>query len=178
MQYTLAEMKTLYSVSYSGAEIRAYWESCRPAAKARAKVKPQFKVKAQAKVKAGDSGSTGRQPAEPEEVPQFKVKGQAKVKAGDSGSTGRQPAEPEEVLKRLEACKVVPVIKVDDAAHAKPLVSALLAGGIDVAEITFRTACAAAAIHEASAVEGVCVGAGTVLEPQQVDEAVDMGADF
>lgn len=103
-----------------------------------------------------------------------------KEKASTQGkvSTLRKPAPPEDVLQRLRACKVVPVIKLDDASHSAPLVTALKEGGIDVAEITFRTACAAEAIQKASEVAGVCVGAGTVLEPKQVDIAIDGGADF
>lgn len=96
----------------------------------------------------------------------------------DKKSALRKPVSPEDVLQRLRACKVVPVIKLDDASHSVPLVAALKEGGIDVAEITFRTACAAEAIQRASEVEGVCVGAGTVLEAKQVDIAIDGGADF
>jgi len=91
----------------------------------------------------------------------------------------RVPAAAEEVVKRVTACKVVPVIKVDDIADAVPMGQALKAGSVDVLEITFRTACAAEAIREVcKSVEGVCVGAGTVLSPEQVDIAVDGGADF
>lgn len=91
----------------------------------------------------------------------------------------RKPADPEEVLRRVTACKVIPVIKLSDAAHAVPLCNALKEGNIDVAEITFRTACAAEAISSVTKqLEGVCVGAGTVLTPQQVDVAINAGADF
>eukprot|EP00927_Polykrikos_kofoidii_P063046 TRINITY_DN57855_c0_g1_i1.p1 TRINITY_DN57855_c0_g1~~TRINITY_DN57855_c0_g1_i1.p1 ORF type:complete len:288 (-),score=58.18 TRINITY_DN57855_c0_g1_i1:100-963(-) len=110
-----------------------------------------------------------------------KMKPKAKKQAKENNiddAPKRKPADPSEVLTRLEACKIVPVIKLDDADHAAPLASALLEGGIDINEITFRTACAAEAIKKASAVDGVCVGAGTVLEPKQVDLAVDNGADF
>lgn len=96
---------------------------------------------------------------------------------GGAQGTSRKPLTGEEVRACLRG-KVVPVIKVSEADHAIPLVSALLSGGIDIAEITFRTACAAEAIRRASTVAGVCVGAGTVLEPGQVDQAVDAGADF
>lgn len=107
-----------------------------------------------------------------------KAKAKIKVKAKKDLNAGkRKPMDGEEVLKKLSG-KVVPVIKVNDADHSIPLVTALLAGGVDIAEITFRTACAAEAIKRAATVEGVCVGAGTVLQPKQVDEAVDAGADF
>merc|ERR1740138_335714 len=105
-----------------------------------------------------------------------KVKAKAKTKKVRNDGK-RKPLAGDEVLRRLGG-KVVPVIKLNDAEHAIPLVSALLEGGVDIAEITFRTACAAEAIQKASTVPGVCVGAGTVLDPKQVDQAVDAGADF
>jgi len=114
--------------------------------------------------------------AEPK--PKAKAKAKVKAKAKPEKST-RAVASQDDVLKRVGDCKVIPVIKIDDIAHAVPLCKALKEGGIDVAEITFRTECAADAIREVSRqVEGVCVGAGTVLTPQQVDIAVESGADF
>jgi len=110
--------------------------------------------------------------------PKSKVKATPKRSAQKaSASSKRTPATAEEVLARFRG-KVVPVIKVNDPDHAVPLVKALLAGGIDIAEITFRTPCAGEAIRRASEVPGVFVGAGTVLDPKQVDVAVDMGANF
>lgn len=92
----------------------------------------------------------------------------------------RAPALPDKAVERVRNCKVIPVIKIEDAAHGVPLVRALLAGGIDVAEITLRTPCAMDAIGEVARQFGdqVCVGAGTVLEPDQVDLAVNAGSDF
>ncbi len=74
---------------------------------------------------------------------------------------------------------VVPVIALDDAAAALPLADALIAGGLPVAEITFRTAAArdtiaAIARHRPDMI----VGAGTVLDEGQVDAALDAGARF
>lgn len=83
-----------------------------------------------------------------------------------------------ETLDRLTAARLVPVIVLDDAAHARPLAGALVEGGLPVAEVTFRTAAAAAAIGEMAADGRVLVGAGTVLRPEQVDEAVDAGARY
>lgn len=83
-----------------------------------------------------------------------------------------------EILDRLTAARLVPVIVLDDAAHARPLAGALVEGGLPVAEVTFRTAAAAAAIGEMAADGRVLVGAGTVLRPEQVDEAVDAGARY
>lgn len=74
---------------------------------------------------------------------------------------------------------VVPVIAIDDAAAALPLADALIAGGLPVAEITFRTAAARDAIAAMAVYRPeVIVGAGTVLTEAQVDEALAAGARF
>ena len=74
---------------------------------------------------------------------------------------------------------VVPVVVLDDAADAVPTAQALLAGGVDVMEITFRTAAAADSI---TAVAKECpdmhVGAGTVITLEQCKKAVACGAKF
>ena len=74
---------------------------------------------------------------------------------------------------------VVPVIAIDDAAHALPLVDALIAGGLPVVEITLRTpaACDAIAAIARHRTE-VCVGAGTLLSEEQLDAAQAAGAVF
>ena len=74
--------------------------------------------------------------------------------------------------------RIVPVVVLTDAHDAEPLGRALMAGGRPVAEVTFRTAAAADSIRAMSTVEGLIVGAGTVLNPAQVDQAVDAGAQF
>ncbi|MCL2003839.1 MAG: bifunctional 4-hydroxy-2-oxoglutarate aldolase/2-dehydro-3-deoxy-phosphogluconate aldolase [Oscillospiraceae bacterium] len=79
----------------------------------------------------------------------------------------------------LFPCGIVPVIKLSDAAKAPPLAKALLAGGVDVIEITFRTAAAPDAIAAiAKEVPGMTVGAGTVLTLSQLRAAKDAGAAF
>jgi 2-dehydro-3-deoxyphosphogluconate aldolase/(4S)-4-hydroxy-2-oxoglutarate aldolase len=83
-----------------------------------------------------------------------------------------------EVLERLEALRVVPVLTVADVDEAEHACRALLAGGLDVVEITFRTHAAAEAIRRASTIEGLLVGAGTVLSPEQLAAALDAGARF
>lgn len=84
-----------------------------------------------------------------------------------------------EVLTKIQELRVVPVVTIDDAGSAVPLAEALLAGGLPVAEITFRTDAAAAAIRAiATQCPDVLVGAGTVLTPDQADSAVDAGAKF
>lgn len=83
-----------------------------------------------------------------------------------------------EILEQLSAARLVPVVVLDDAASAGGLAGALVEGGLPVAEVTFRTAAAAEAIRVMSADRRMLVGAGTVLTPAQVDEAVDAGARF
>lgn len=84
-----------------------------------------------------------------------------------------------EVLKTIGDLGIVPVVAINDAAHAVPLARALLAGGLPVAEITFRTAAAEDSISRIAAeVPQVLVGAGTVLTPEQVDKAVGAGAKY
>ena len=83
-----------------------------------------------------------------------------------------------EILQRLAAHRLVPVVVIDDAAHADALAQALVDGGLPVAEVTFRTAAAADAIRAIAARGDVLVGAGTVLTPAQVDAAVAAGASY
>ena len=82
-------------------------------------------------------------------------------------------------LDRLAAAGVVPVVVLDNAKDAVPAARALLAGGVDVMEITFRTAAAAGAIRAVS--EGcpeMLVGAGTVVTLDQCRQALECGAKF
>jgi 2-dehydro-3-deoxyphosphogluconate aldolase/(4S)-4-hydroxy-2-oxoglutarate aldolase len=74
---------------------------------------------------------------------------------------------------------VVPVVIVDDAAHAVPMAKALVAGGIRAIEVTLRTPAALDAIRAIAAeVEGAVVGVGTVLDGTQLDAARKAGAHF
>lgn len=84
-----------------------------------------------------------------------------------------------DVLGRLAASGVVPVVVLDNAADAVPTARAMLAGGIDVMEITFRTAAAADSIRAVAAeVPEMLVGAGTVINLEQCKLAVECGAKF
>jgi 2-dehydro-3-deoxyphosphogluconate aldolase/(4S)-4-hydroxy-2-oxoglutarate aldolase len=75
--------------------------------------------------------------------------------------------------------RVVPVVVLDRAEDAVPLAEALCRAGLPVIEVTFRTAAAAGAIALIrKAVPAMTVGAGTLLETMQVDEAVRAGAQF
>ena len=74
---------------------------------------------------------------------------------------------------------VVPVLAIENVDDALPLADALIAGGLPVAEITFRTDAAAEAIRRiAESRPEIHVGAGTLLTPEQVDAAVASGAQF
>ena len=84
-----------------------------------------------------------------------------------------------DVLSRLAAAGVVPVVVLDKAEDAVPTARAMLAGGIDVMEITFRTAAAADSIRAVAAeVPEMLVGAGTVINLDQCKLAVECGAKF
>lgn len=75
--------------------------------------------------------------------------------------------------------RIVPVVKIDDDARATALAETLKRSGITVIEITFRTDAAAEAIRRCrNETEGVVVGAGTVRTKDQVDRAIDAGAEF
>lgn len=75
--------------------------------------------------------------------------------------------------------RVVPVIVLNDPAHAVPLAHALLEGGIDVMEITLRSSAALASIEAvAKAVPQMHLGAGTVTRVAEVQQVIDAGAQF
>ena len=81
--------------------------------------------------------------------------------------------------KIIENCGIIPVVVLDDAANDVPLVKALLAGGINICEITFRTAAAEESIRQiALNVPEMIVGAGTVITKEQLKAATDAGAKF
>lgn len=78
----------------------------------------------------------------------------------------------------MAAAPVIPVLVVDDVAHAQPLAEALVAGGLPVLEVTLRTPAALAVMAEMAKVPGAIVGAGTVLSPADLDAALAAGAQF
>jgi 2-dehydro-3-deoxyphosphogluconate aldolase / (4S)-4-hydroxy-2-oxoglutarate aldolase len=83
--------------------------------------------------------------------------------------------------KALEICRlapVVPVLVIEDLAHARPLAEALVKGGLPALEVTLRTPCALEAIRAMADVEGGVVGAGTLLTPADVKAAKAAGALF
>ena len=82
------------------------------------------------------------------------------------------------IEKIMLAAPVIPVIVIDDLATAKPLAEALVAGGLPALEVTMRTPAALEAIQEMKSVPGAIVGAGTVVNPDQVRQVVDAGVEF
>ncbi len=84
-----------------------------------------------------------------------------------------------EVLDIMRTSPVIPVIAIDDIAHAVPLAKALVAGGIRVLEVTLRTVHGLAAIRAmAEQVPGAIVGVGTLTHPDEFAAARDAGAVF
>lgn len=82
-------------------------------------------------------------------------------------------------LERLAASGIVPVVAIEDANNAVSTAMALLAGGVDVMEITFRTAAAEECIKRVKAgCPDMCVGAGTVINLEQCKNAIDLGCEF
>jgi 2-dehydro-3-deoxyphosphogluconate aldolase/(4S)-4-hydroxy-2-oxoglutarate aldolase len=82
-------------------------------------------------------------------------------------------------MEQISKQRIVPVAVVDDSELAVPLAEALLAGGLSVIEVTFRTASAAQSISRIrSAFPAMLVGAGTLLNRDQLKAAVDAGAQF
>jgi len=83
-----------------------------------------------------------------------------------------------DVLSVLSTSRLVPVVVLDDASVASSLAGALVAGGLPIAEVTFRTAAAQDAIRAMVDRGDILVGAGTVLNATQVDQAVAAGARY
>jgi len=78
----------------------------------------------------------------------------------------------------MRMAPVIPVLVVEDAAHAAPVAEALVKGGLPVLEVTLRTPAALDTIREMTQVEGAVVGAGTVLNPKDLDAALEAGSEF
>ena len=85
----------------------------------------------------------------------------------------------QDIYSKVAACKLIPVIKLNDAEKASPLARALEAGGLPVAEITFRTDAAEQAIKNIKRdFPNVLLGAGTVTTVEQAERALDAGAAY
>ena len=78
----------------------------------------------------------------------------------------------------MRMAPVIPVLVIEDAASARPVAEALVAGGLPVLEVTLRTPAALEVIREMARVPGAVVGAGTVLNERDLDAAIGAGAQF
>lgn len=88
-------------------------------------------------------------------------------------------AFPKKLIGRLEATRLVAGFSVEKVEHAVPLAKALMAGGLNVTELTLRTPVAMDAIRAIRAeVPDVVLGVGTILTPEQAVEVKEAGADF
>jgi 2-dehydro-3-deoxyphosphogluconate aldolase/(4S)-4-hydroxy-2-oxoglutarate aldolase len=78
----------------------------------------------------------------------------------------------------LRLAPVIPVLRIEDPAFARPIAEALVAAGLCLIEVTLRTPAALDVIREMGAAAGAVVGAGTVLNLDQLDDAIEAGAKF
>lgn len=78
----------------------------------------------------------------------------------------------------MRTAPVIPVLVIEDVAHARPIAEALVAGGLRVLEVTLRTAAGLEAIAEMKKVPGAIVGAGTVVNAAGLKAAIDAGSEF
>ena len=78
----------------------------------------------------------------------------------------------------MRAAPVIPVLVIEYANQARPLAEALVGGGLMVLEVTLRTSAALDAIRRMNLVPGAIVGAGTVVNEAQFEEAHAAGAEF
>lgn len=83
------------------------------------------------------------------------------------------------ITEKIQDLKIVPVVVIKNIEDAEPTLKALCDGGLPVAEITFRTACAADAIKlGCEKFPEMLIGAGTVINAEQCNKAIDCGAKF
>ena len=89
-----------------------------------------------------------------------------------------QELQMSDILKRLSILKLIPIVVMDKAEHATSLGEVLAAGGLPVAEVTFRTPAAEQSVRTLAKRGDLIVGAGTILTTDQADRAIDAGAQF
>ena len=82
------------------------------------------------------------------------------------------------VEKIMRTAPVIPVLTIEDVAHAAPIAEALVKGGLPVLEVTLRTSTALEVIREMKQVPGAIVGAGTVLNEHALEDALQAGSEF
>ena len=78
----------------------------------------------------------------------------------------------------MKLAPVIPVLVIDDVAFARPIAEALVAGGLRALEVTLRTPVSFDAIREIAKMKNIVVGAGTVLNKQDLETAIEAGARF
>jgi 2-dehydro-3-deoxyphosphogluconate aldolase/(4S)-4-hydroxy-2-oxoglutarate aldolase len=83
-----------------------------------------------------------------------------------------------QLINRLAQLKLIPMVVMDKAEHSAAFGDALVRGGLPVAEITFRTPAAEAAIRALARRGDLLVGAGTILSTEQANRAIGAGAQF
>lgn len=93
-----------------------------------------------------------------------------------SGTT--EPVVPQQLRAALEQCPLLPVVVVGEHTDGAALGAALVAGGLTAAEVVLRTPSAVRVLAAMVATDGLVVGAGTVVEPDQVDDIHFAGAAF
>ncbi|MFP6277602.1 bifunctional 4-hydroxy-2-oxoglutarate aldolase/2-dehydro-3-deoxy-phosphogluconate aldolase [Helicobacter pylori] len=85
----------------------------------------------------------------------------------------------DKIIEVLQISPIVPVVVVEDIKDAVPLAQSLIEGGIPIIEVTLRSSCALEAIELiAKNVPKMLVGAGTILNPTQLEQAQNRGAEF
>lgn len=83
------------------------------------------------------------------------------------------------VIEQIEKLKVVPVVVINNIDDAIPLMTSLVNGGLPIAEITYRTQCAKEAIQACiKKFPDALIGAGTVINKKQCEEAISIGSKF
>lgn len=78
----------------------------------------------------------------------------------------------------MRAAPVIPVLVIEDLATARPLAEALVSGGLRVLEVTLRTPAGLEAISTMKKIEGAIVGAGTVTNIEELEDALEVGSEF
>ncbi|WP_154461577.1 bifunctional 4-hydroxy-2-oxoglutarate aldolase/2-dehydro-3-deoxy-phosphogluconate aldolase [Helicobacter pylori] len=85
----------------------------------------------------------------------------------------------DKIIEILQISPIIPVVVIEDIKDAVPLAQSLVEGGIQIIEVTLRSSCALEAIElVAKNVPKMRVGAGTILNPTQLEQAQNRGAEF
>ncbi|GAA8511992.1 bifunctional 4-hydroxy-2-oxoglutarate aldolase/2-dehydro-3-deoxy-phosphogluconate aldolase [Helicobacter pylori] len=85
----------------------------------------------------------------------------------------------DKIIEVLQISPIIPVVVIENIKDAVPLAQSLVEGGIHIIEVTLRSSCALEAIELiAKNVPKMRVGAGTILNPTQLEQAQNRGAEF